>query len=90
MMIAEPVQELVLLVAPIWKSAASSLSHPALHRALWCAGHLAYVSRAKIVSVFIQCYFRYCVVLAFSAHSEQCDILVCSNHETCLLVIRAL
>ena len=60
--------------------------HPALHRALWCAGHPTYVSRTIFVSVFIQCYFTYCVVLAFSAHSEQCDILVCSNHETCLLV----
>ena len=26
----------------------------------------------------------------FSVHYEQCDILVCSNHDTCLLVIRAL
>ena len=81
MMIAEPVQELSLWLLHLEKRCIVSL-HPALHRALWCAGHPAYVSRTIFVSVFIQCYFTYCVVLAFSAHSEQCEILVCSNHET--------
>ena len=73
MMIAEPVQELSFWLPHLEKRCVISL-HPALHRALWCAGHPAYVSRAIFVSVFIQCYFTHCVVLASSAQSEQCEL----------------
>ena len=84
MMIAELVQELSSLLSHLEKRRVISLRRCIAHCGVLVIPRT--LSRATLVSVVIQCYFTPCVVLAISAHSEQCEFFVCSNRETCLQV----
>ena len=73
MMIAEPVQELSFWLPQFGKALLHISPSGVTSRIVVCWSSRTREPFDIRLSVFIQCYFTYCVVLAFSAHSMQCD-----------------